>query len=207
MELYQETINNMESRRYKANITAGSLLVPESRKVAQLLLEEVGKAGWKDAIENQNILQRRSIATAKRIASLIRARLKLMEPALLELVINGDSIVATHAVFASAIKHCQLLGDYLDLVVREQFNRFEDRLSTRIWDDYIVECMQRDPLMEKFPDSTAIKTRSNIHKILVEAGYLRGVRSKILQRVEITPEVIGYLEANNENYVLRCIQV
>lgn len=197
----------MESRRYKANITAGSLLIPESRKVAQLLLEEVGNAGWKDAIESQNILQRRSISTAMRIAALIRVRLKLMEPALWKLIVNGDSTVATHAVFASAIKHCQLLGDYLDLVVREQFNRFEDRLSIRIWDDYIVECTQRDPLMGKFPDSTAIKIRSNIHKVLVEAGYLRDVRSKILQRVEISPEVIGYLEANNENHVLRCIQV
>ena len=197
----------MESRRYKANITAGSLLVPESRKVAQLLLGGITKADWKDAIENQNILQRRSISTAKRIAALIKARLELMEPALWNLVVDGDSTVATHAVFASAVKHCQLLGDYLDLVVREQFNRFEDRLSGRIWDDYIAECMQRDQLMEKFPDSTAIKIRSNVHKVLVEAGYLSDVRSKILQRVEIAPEVVEYLEANNENYVLRCIQV
>ena len=61
----------MEVGLYKANITAGSLLVPESRKVAQLLLEGVDKTNWKDAIENQNILQKRSIATASRVAALI----------------------------------------------------------------------------------------------------------------------------------------
>ena len=199
--------SDIKVSRYKANITAGSLLVSESRKIGQLLLEDVDKLGWKEAVENQNILQKRSLATANRIAALIKARLKLVKPELWSLVVHGDSRVATHAVLAAAIKHCRLLGDYLDLVVREQFRRLEDRLSLSIWDDYIIGCMQRDPLMKRFPDSTAVKARSNIHKILVEAGYLRDSRSKILQRIEIAPEVIEYLEINDEQYVLRCIQV
>ncbi len=196
-----------ETRRYKANITAGALLLPESRKVARLLLDGVDKETWHDAIKNQNILQKRSIDTAVRMANLIKARLGLMDSELWDFVINGDSTVATHAIFASAIKHCQLLGDYLDLVVREQFKRFEERLTDRIWEEYINECMQRDPLMEKLPESTAQKMRTNIHRILTEVGYLYNIRSKLLQHVVIAPEVLGYLKTHNETYVLKCIQV
>lgn len=36
--------------RYKANITVGSLKLPESRLVADLLLQRVDAEGWKDAI-------------------------------------------------------------------------------------------------------------------------------------------------------------
>ena len=61
--------------------------------------------------------------------------------------------------------------------------------------------------MDDFSPSTANKIRSNIHKILVEAGYLQNSRTLILNRVEIAGEVIHYLQSRNENYVLRCIQV
>jgi len=44
--------------RYIANITAGALLVSESRKIADLMIREVSVEEWKDAIENKNILQR-----------------------------------------------------------------------------------------------------------------------------------------------------
>jgi hypothetical protein len=203
----QETISDIKVTRYKANITAGALLIIESRKVAQLLLENVDKLHWKESIENQNILQKRSPASAKRIAALIRSRLELMDAGLWTLIANGDSIVATHATFAAAIKHCTLLGDYLDIVVRGQFRILEEKLSRRLWDDYIIQCQQRDPLMDDFSPSTANKMRSNIHKILVEAGYLKNSRTLILQRVEIVKEVIRYLQSRNENYVLKCIQV
>lgn len=200
-------ISNTTKARYRPNITAGALLVWESRKIARLLLENVDKSRWKAAIEKDNILQKRSPVSAMRIAALIRSRLELMDAGLWELVINGDSIVATHATFAAAIKHCVLLGDYLDTVVREQFQRLEEKLSRRLWDDYIIQCQQRDPLLEDFCPSTASKIRSNIHKILAEAGYLQNSRTLILQRVEIAKEVMCYLQSKNENYVLRCIQV
>jgi len=197
----------MQSKQYRANVTAGALLVAESRKIAALLLSEVDKKLWVDAIENQNILQKRSLATAIRTANLIKARLILTKPDLWKLIKDSDSEVATHAVFAAAIKHSPLLGDYLDTVVRSQFKQFEEQLSYRLWEEYVQQCMQRDPSMPQFPEATAQKVKRNIHKILFEAGYLQDRRSMILQRVRIAPEVINYLEENGEEYVLRCIQV
>lgn len=196
-----------KQKRYTANVTTGALLLPESRKIADLMLSGANEQKWKEAIQNQNILQKRSLATAQRIGTLIRSRLILMKPALWKLVSEGNSEESTHAVLAATVKHSPLLGDYLDTVVREQFQNFEEQLSLRLWDEYIQQCMQRDPSMPVFLESTARKVRSNIHKILFEAGYIRDRRSMVLQYVEIVPEVISYLEKNNEDYVLRCIQV
>ena len=39
--------------RYKADITAGALKLPESRLIADLLLRQVDAEGWKDAIVNE----------------------------------------------------------------------------------------------------------------------------------------------------------
>jgi|TARA_B100001971_G_C18215406_1_gene553475 hypothetical protein len=193
--------------RYKANITAGALLVYESRKIAGLMLTEVSPDEWKQVIEDQNILQRLSPASSIRIANFIRSRLRLMTPDLWELVKDGDSVTATQACLAAAIKHCRLLGDYLDIVVRGQFNKLEDRLTPRLWEDFVLGCRQRDPEMDEFPSTTAKKMRTNIHRILNEAGYLKGGRKWLLQRVDILPEILRYLKNNDEEYVLRCMQV
>ena len=194
-------------RRYIANITAGALLVPESRKIADLMLRNVSPQEWKDAIEQNNILQKLSVSSSKRVSSHIRSRLELMTPELWQMVRDGDAILTTQAIFAAAIKHCRILGDYLDLVVREQFRRLEDRLTPRLWDEFVVSCKQRDPFMDEFPPSTAKKMRSAVHKILFEAGYIKSVHSWELQKVEVDFQVKEYLLKNNERYVLKCIQV
>ncbi len=193
--------------RYKANITAGALLVPESRKIAGLMLRGVDSDEWKHAIGNQNILQQHSLATSRRIACFIRSRLGLMTSGLWEMIRDGDSLTATHACFATAIKHCRILGDYLDIAVREQFRKLEDRLTPRLWEPFILGCKQRDSEMKDFPPSTAKKMRTNVHRILNQAGYLTDGRKWTLQKVDISPEVLRYLRDNKEKYVLRCIQV
>ena len=68
--------------RYKADITAGALKLPESRLIADLLLRQVDAEGWKDAIVTKNVLQARNPATARRLTTLIRSRLETMGPAL-----------------------------------------------------------------------------------------------------------------------------
>ena len=62
----------MGGPRYKADIAGGSLKLPESRIIAGLLIDGVSESEWKDAIEVENVLQKRSPGTAKRQASLIR---------------------------------------------------------------------------------------------------------------------------------------
>jgi len=192
---------------YKANITAGALLVPESRKIADLMLKNISKEEWKHEIEENNILQRLSVSSSKRIASFIKARLGLMTSDLCMMVRDGDATLSIQANFAAAIKHCRLLGDYLDIVIREQFKKMENSLPLPLWDEFIVLCEQNDPLMEQFPSSTAQKMRSNIHKILIEVGYLSDPYKRKLQKIEIVPDVIDYLKKNNEKYVLKCIEV
>ncbi len=192
---------------YKADITAGALKVPESRVIADLLLREVDAAGWKDAIVKQNVLQARSPATATRLTKLIRARLAAMGPELWRLVRDGKGDVATHAVLAAAVKYSPLLGDFLDLVVREQYRLFAKALSNKLWDDYLDSCRERDPEMPQWHDSTRRRLRSSVFQTLAQAGYVENTRSLHLQTVHIAASVLRYLESHGEEYVLRCIQV
>ncbi len=193
--------------RYRADITAGALKVPESRRIADLLLQGTNDMGWKDALYDRNILQTRSPKTATRLALLLRGRLELMEADLWKLVRDGSGTVATHACLAAAVKHSTLLGDFLDLVVQEQYQCYAVALSNKLWEDYIVDCRGRDPDMPRWSDSTIARLRSSVFQILAQAGYVENTRTLKLQTVHMASQVLDYLTEHHEHYVLRCIQV
>jgi bacteriophage exclusion system BrxA-like protein len=192
---------------YKADITAGSLKVSESRIIADLLLNQINDEGWRDAIVRQNVLQARSAATAPRLATLIRGRLELMNGDLWRMVRDGSKDIATHAILAAAVKHSPLLGDFLDMVVREQYKIFGAALSKQLWEDYLIDCRGRDPEMPLWNVSTRDRLRSSVFQTLAQAGYIENTKTLRLQPVYIALPVIHYLQERNEAYVLRCIQV
>lgn len=193
--------------RYKADITAGALKLPESRLIADLLLRKVDAAGWKDAIVTKNVLQARSPATAIRLTKLIRGRLETMGPDLWKLVRDGKGTVAAHAVFAAAVKHSPLLGDFLEGVVGEQYRVFGQALSNKLFADYLDGCRERDPDMPQWSETTRRRLRSSVFQMLAQAGYVENTRSLKLQTVHVAEQVLRCLTAHKEEYVLRCIQV
>ena len=197
----------MVDLRYKADITAGALKLPECRLIADLLLRRVDAEGWKDAIVTKNILQARNPATARRLTKLIRGRLETMGPELWKLVRDGKGTVAAHAAFAAAVKRSPLLGDFLEIVVGEQYRLFGKTLSNKLFADYLEGCRGRDPEMPQWNESTHRRLRSSVFQMLAQAGYIENTRSLKLQTVHVAGQVLRYLKANKEAYVLRCIQV
>jgi len=196
-----------EKGRYKANFTKGGLMVPESRLVADLLLRRVDAREWKRCIETENILRAKTVWTARSKVGVAKARLQTMTEPLWALVRDGSKPVAAHAVFAATIKFSPLIGDFLDLVVRRLFQKFEVELKPMHWDQFVEDCRSRDPDMPTWTQTTLDKLRTRTFRMLWETGYLADERSHRLQAVTISPEVMTYLRENNEHYVLRCIQV
>lgn len=193
--------------RYRADITVGSLKIPESRIIADLLLRETDEVAWKKVLYEENILQTRSPTTAKKLTRLIRRRLEGMERPLWKLVRDGTGMVATHACLAAAVKHSPLVGDFLDLVVKDQYRIYEKKLTNKLFDEYLIDCRGRDPEMAEWKSSTRERLRSSVFQILAQSGYIDNTQAKTLQTVHIATEVLHYLETHHERYVLQCIQV
>lgn len=194
-------------QRYKADIAAGSLKLRESRHIAALLLKGVNSEEWREAIVTNNVLQAKNLATAERFGRLIRARLETMGPELWTLVRDGSGTVATHAVFAAAVKHSRLLRDFLALVVADQYRTFRPALSHKLFDDYLDGCRERDPEMPQWQDVTRRRVRSSVFQMLAQAGYLDSTRSLNLQTVHVADQVVRYLTSHDEKMILRCLQV
>lgn len=193
--------------KYTATITSSSLRLRESRIIADLLLNGVGADEWKRAIVEHNILQLGSVESVKRISLLLRARLEPLGPTLWQFVRDGNSDLATQAVFAGAVKNSRLLGDFMDITMREQKALFAKKLEHRMWTDYLEGCRGRDPDMPQWSSSTVSKLRSSVFSMLVQAGYLRDTRSLLIQNVFVDVQLATCLREQGETYVLRCLEV
>lgn len=192
---------------YTATITSASLRLRESRIVAGLLIDGVDADAWKEAVVEENVLQMRSVESIKRISGLLRARLEPIGRGLWEIVRDGDREQATQAVFAAAVKNSRLLGDFMDITMREQKALFAKNLEYRMWTDYIEGCRGRDPDMPHWSDATVARLRSAVFSMLAEAGYLKDTRSLLLQNVFVDAQLAAYLRDQGETYVLRCLEV
>ena len=192
---------------YTTTITCASLRLRESRIIADLLLKGVNEEAWKEAILDQNILQMGSMDAVKRISRLLRARMEPLGEELWTMIGHGERELATQAAFAGAVKNSRLLGDFMDITMREQRAVFAKKLEVRMWNEYIDGCRGRDPDMHHWSNSTVARLRSAVFSMLAEAGYLKDTRGLLLRNVFLDRQLSSLLRNRGETYVLRCMEV
>lgn len=177
---------------YNAEISAGSLMLPESRRIARLLLTHPSPEQWDQALKSENLLQKKP-ATARRQARLIRNRLETLDDEGLQLVADGDGELTSQVLLAAAARHSLLLSDFLRDVYGEDLRRLERNLSHRQWDAFLVECEHRDPAVGTWAATTRAKLFQVIVRILVEAKYLNSARRMGLTPPLLHPQARVYL--------------
>ncbi|CAI09085.1 DUF1819 family protein [Aromatoleum aromaticum] len=192
---------------YNAEISAGSLMLVESRRIARLLLTHPDRVTWVDTLKHDNILQKKSPATARRQARLIRNRLETLDELGWQMVADGEQEIALQILLAAAIKHSRLLGDFMRDVVAEHLRRLEHTLSPANWDAFLADCAQRDSVVGTWSPGTQAKLLQVVLRMLAEARYLESTRNLQLTPPMLHPEVLRYLQARSETAVLAAMEL
>jgi hypothetical protein len=198
---------NSNKRLYNAEISAGSLLLKESREIAKLLIDKADEAVWHRALVANNVLQKKSPASARRMARLIRNRLEVMDKAHWMLVMDRDREIALQALLVAAIKHSQMLKDFLREVVKEHYRTFKRQLSLRDWRNFLADCENRDEIVAGWSESTKKKLGQVIIRILAEVGYLESSRNLQFSPILIHPKVRDYIVNHHLDEILRCMEI
>jgi hypothetical protein len=153
-------------RIYNGEIVAGSLLVKESREVAELLLRGLSEKEFYREVLVSNVLQKRSPASAKRQAKLLRNRLLPLHHDFWKMIREGSHEQSTQTLLAASIDHSRLLGDFIKQVIQLQIKTFQKQVSYRDWDGFFEECKQWDASVAVWTESTTKKIRQVVFRIL-----------------------------------------
>ena len=197
----------LEQFHYDSDLSGGSLMVRESRLIADLLLREATTEQWYQAIQVENVLQKRTAASAQRNATAIRKRLERLEPDFWKALRDGDDELATQVAFCGALERNLLLVEFMETVLREAYISQAQHLDSYIWSDFLDERSQRDPDICEWKESSKKKMGQVVFRMLAEAGYLKSTRTLELQRVIVRAELRSLLEEHYKQRIKRSMEV
>lgn len=197
----------MQSFSYDSDLIGGSLQVRESRIVAELLLQDASAEQWHEVIQQQNLLQKRTPASAKRVAQALRKRLERLDAPFWRAIRDGDDQLATQVVFCSALERNLLLVEFIETVVRDAFVTRAGVLESYHWSEFLEERSHRDPAVSTWTESSRKKMAQVIYRMLAEVGFLEGTRNMKLQNLMIRSEVRALLDDSYRYRLKACLEV
>lgn len=193
--------------KYNADITAGSLLYYETRQVIKCILDGMTEADIRKAVEEDNILQKRSVAASRRIYSLIKNRLNPVknDRGFLEMIYNSDAITAKQAMLVLVLKNSKLMANFMISVIQPKYRTYETSLTKLDWDQFLEDLRRQDPEFPNWSEQTFAKIRDCVFRVLAEVGYL----SQDSKLIRVIPDnrVIDYLAQSSDKIIKQCLEV
>ncbi|WP_367277729.1 DUF1819 family protein [uncultured Arthrobacter sp.] len=160
--------------RYALSFTSGALLMREAAIVAPLFLREGDLLKVRALITEENLLQARTVASGLRLAREVTQRLAVLTGDETELLIEATSTERGHLLWAAACRRYDLVGEFAEEVVRERFLLLTPTLTHEDFDSFVRGKSLWHAELAELMDSTRRKLRSNLFRMLNEAGLLSG---------------------------------
>ncbi len=176
--------------RYKLSFTSGALLTREAMIFAPLYLRERDWSKVRALVEDENLLQARTIESGRRFAREVVQRLAVLTFGEIELLIDATATERAHLLWAAACRRYDLIGEFAEEVVRERFLLMTPTLSYEDFDSFVRGKALWHGELAELKDSTLRKLRANLFRMLHEAGLLSDgdhlLQSVLSQRVAST---------------------
>jgi hypothetical protein len=159
-------------RRYALSFTTGALLAREAVLLAPVYLRERDWERARALAVQDNLLQARTHRTGVRLASETVQRLSMLTDDEVGLLVDATTSERAPLMWAAACRRYVFLGEFAEEVVRERFLLLAVTLEYRDFDGFVRGKALWHEELAKVKDSTMQRLRSNVFKMLREAGLL-----------------------------------
>ena len=199
----------MNVKNYLGDLNGGSLLVTESRVIAEIQLRKLAEKEWKQLIVEDNVLQKKSPQTALRFAKVIRNRLNLMSEHFINVLLEVPDRAYIQLLMAAFMVQSPVIVDFMRECLAEARRTYKPDISSDAWLHFIEDRVKLFPDLSSYSDSTLKRMGSNVIKALVDTGYLSSTRQRQIQTVYLLPEVkAALIQINRQELieVMECTQ-
>lgn len=161
-----------DTPRYALSFTSGALLLREALVAVPIYLRERDWTKVRELIEQDNLLQTRTRSSGLRVAREVVQRLSVLADAEIELLLDASPSERGHLMWAAACRRYALIGEFAEQVLRERFLLLAPTLDHDDFDGFIRGKALWHEEVADLKDSTLRKLRSNVFRMLQEAGLL-----------------------------------
>ena len=166
---------------YQLSFTAAGLCYHETRIIAELFLEDGNWSRVQSKVFDDNLLQKSTVATAKREFSEIKKRLSTFTSEQLQAIARADLTELKLLTLLSCIKAYRLLYDFMIEVLRTKVQMFDLQILESDWANFIEAKRQHIPKVGHASEATLKKIRQVVFKMLSDADIIDDIKTKIIQ--------------------------
>ncbi|ENL1186860.1 DUF1819 family protein [Vibrio vulnificus] len=195
-----------EYKKYLGDLIGGSLMIKESQLIADLLLTQPSKEQWDDAIVNQNILQKRSPASAKRNAATIKKRIGSLSNEFLSALANANHEAAAQLMMAATLINSPLLADFMRTVVMDAKRMYRESIDSKDWEYFWEDKCRLYPEFAEMSESSTYKIAQVAFKVMTDGGFLESTKSKVLTNIYIEPDVRSLLIEMDQEDIIQAME-
>lgn len=196
-----------EHKKYLGDLIGGSLMITEAQLIAELLLTEPSKTQWDDAIVDQNILQKRSPASAKRNAATIKKRIANLGSKFLSSLVNANHEEAAQLMMAATLINSPLLADFMRTVVMDAKRMYRENIVMKDWEYFWEDKCRLHPEFADMSESSTYKVAQVAFKVMTDGGFLESTKTKALTNIYITPDVRSLLVEMNKDDIIQAMEI
>ncbi|ENI4126646.1 DUF1819 family protein [Vibrio fluvialis] len=196
-----------EHKKYLGDLIGGSLMITEAQLIAELLLSDPTKEEWDDAIVDQNILQKRSPASAKRNAATIKKRIAKMGNKFLSALVKANHEEAAQLMMAATLINSPLLADFMRTVVMDAKRMYRESIDMKDWEYFWEDKCRIYPGFADMSETSTYKIAQVAFKVMTDGGFLESTKTKVLTNIYITPDVRELLVDMDRDDIIQAMEI
>jgi hypothetical protein len=188
---------------YKASLTREQFLFFEMRATAKLMLIGMSDDGIIERISIDNLFQYPTEKSVRGQARACITRLhNLNDASLIEAIASQPMEVAKQICLYALMKYNRLVWDFMITVIGEKYRLMDTSFGRIDLNSFFIRLQEQNDAVATWSDSTVVKLKQVLTRILVENEYLDNVKSDHINPVLLNPTLENVIRANNDDAAL-----
>lgn len=178
----------MSVGRYSMSFTTGGLFLQESVKLAAVYLEHGDWDVVRDKVLAANLLQTRTLSSAKRVCRELVSRLATLDRSELDFLVAANSRDQGYLLWAAVCRCYSFIADFAVEVVREHYITMNCELRYEDFDTFLNGKAEWRPELDSLQPATKKKLRQVLFRNLHESGLIGS--DNMIQTVDLKSEAL-----------------
>ena len=177
-----------ESSPYSGVITREQFLFYEMRTTAKLVSQGMADTEVADTISSDNLFQYPTEKSVRKMAFTCIRRLKSLDDSeLIAAIATQPSDVTRQICLYAMMKQYRLMWDFMITVIGAKFQSCDLSFSRADLNVFMMRLQEQDDWVASWSDSTIVKIKQVLVRVLVENEYLDNVNADHLNPVLVNP--------------------
>ena len=186
---------------YIFSYTAATLMLHETNEVMKKYLEYKDWNKVKEIVIEENIMQKQSVSSRKRVFTEIKRRIETLSNEQLEYVNESSSSDIRNFIFLTILKTYRFIFEFMTEVISKKVLMFDYKILNSDYETFFESKKYAVEQLENITEATQYKLKQVLFRILEEAMIIDTTKSKNILKPHLSGEVIKLIIKDNPIYL------